>query len=454
MDYPEHAFDFQQELKLPFSIDAEQTVIGAIMRNWDAAALAFEQLKPEYFYQEQHKELFTIILRLFTLGTRADAVTILNEAMRQGIFENETEGRAYLVALMEAVPSVSNVDSYCKIVAEKYYMRSLISASQEIISLTTSGGDDAQTLLDLAEQKIYNIRQDKDVRGLTPISDIVISTYDTLNKITGPDKDKYLGAKTGFTMLDMITTGLNRSDLILLAARPGMGKTAFAMNIAANVAKRNKDKKVAIYNLEMTKEQLASRLLSTESLVESNKLRTGKLTADDWDRLASGAEALSGLPIMIDDSAAMTVQKMKAGLRRIKNLGLVIIDYLQLMGSTLKTDNRVQIVSEITRQLKNMAKELDVPIILLSQLNRDVEKRPDRHPQLSDLRDSGTIEQDADIVLFLYREGYYDENAENVNISECIVAKNRHGETSKVKLVWDGQFTRFSNLETAEDNRG
>ena len=300
-------------------------------------------------------------------------------------------------------------------------------------------------LLDSAEQKIYDIRQGKDVRGLTPISEAIAEAYDRLGKISGPDKEKYVGARTGFTLLDSITSGLNKSDLIIIAARPGMGKTSFAMNIAVNVARRS-DKEVVTFNLEMSKEQLATRILSTEALVDSNTLRNGRISGDDWVKLATSAGYLSTLPLFIDDTASMTVQQMKAKLRRTKNLGLVIIDYLQLMESaTTRSDNRVLVISEITRQLKVMAKELNVPVILLSQLSRAVESRTDKRPMLSDLRESGSIEQDADIVLFLYREAYYNKESQRQNISECIVAKNRHGETGSVELIWDGQYTRFSN---------
>ena len=294
------------------------------------------------------------------------------------------------------------------------------------------------------EQKIYDIRQGRNIQGLIPIGDAISEAYDRLGKIAGPDKEKYIGARTGFTYLDAITSGLNKSDLIIIAARPGMGKTSFAMNIATNVA-RHSDKDVVVFNLEMSREQLATRLLSTEALVDSNCLRNGRISGDDWVRLATSAGYLSGLPLYIDDTASMTVPQMKAKLRRTKNLGLVIIDYLQLMESTTKSDNRVVVISEITRQLKVMAKELNVPVILLSQLSRSVESRTDKRPMLSDLRESGSIEQDADIVLFLYRDAYYNKESTRQNISECRVEKNRHGETGTVELIWDGQYTRFSN---------
>ena len=281
---------------------------------------------------------------------------------------------------------------------------------------------------------------------MIPISEVIVEAYDTIGKMAGPDREKYIGARTGFSMLDAITSGLNKSDLILIAARPAMGKTAFALNIATNVA-RHSDKEVAIFSLEMSMEQLATRMLSTEALVDSNKLRSGKISSDDWVRLASSANYLSGMGIYLDECSGVTVPQIKAKLRRMKNVGLVVIDYLQLMDSATKSDNRVLVISEITRQLKIMAKELDIPVLLLSQLNRGVESRPDKRPMLSDLRESGSIEQDADIVMFLYRDAYYNKESERPNISECIVAKNRHGETGTVELIWDGQYTRFSNPE-------
>lgn len=443
MEYNE---GFALKNDMPFSLEAEQTVLGAILIEPAVLSQVLEKIKPDSFYNEQHKELFTIMLRMFTSGTNADVVTVLNEAMEAGLFENSAEGRNYLANLMNSVPSVSNIESYCNIVAEKYYIRSLAVAAREILTEIAEGGNDAQALLDSAEQKIFDIRQGKDIKGLTHIRDVVYDAYDRLSKISGPDKDKYLGAKTGYTYLDTIITGLNKSDLILLAARPGMGKTSFAMNIATNVA-RHSGKDIAVFSLEMSKEQLATRMLSTEALVDSNKLRNGRLSADDWVRLASSANVLCGMPMYIDDTAAITVQQIKAKLRRLKNVGLVVIDYLQLMTTSLKTDNRVVIISEITRQLKILAKEINIPVILLSQLSRGPESRTDKRPMLSDLRESGSIEQDADIVMFLYRDAYYNKDSEKQNITECIVAKNRHGETGTVELIWDGQFTRFSSPE-------
>ncbi len=430
--------------ELPHSIEAEQSVLGAIISQPSVLSDVIELIKPEYFYNDQHKALYSIMLQMNSMSLPVDIVTVLNEAEKQHIFESPAEGRRYLAEIGDMLPSTSNIQSYCKIVADKYFLRSLSYVARAILEDVQSGEQDAQLLLDAAEQKIYDIRQGRDVKGLVPLSDAIAEAYDRLGKISGPDKDKYVGARTGFTLLDSITSGLNKSDLIIIAARPGMGKTSFAMNIATNVARRS-DKEVVTFNLEMSKEQLATRILSTEALVESNTLRNGRISGDDWVKLATSAGYLSTIPLYIDDTASMTVQQMKAKLRRTKNLGLVIIDYLQLMESTSHSDNRVTVISEITRQLKVMAKELNVPVILLSQLSRAVESRTDKRPMLSDLRESGSIEQDADIVLFLYRDAYYNKESQRQNISECIVAKNRHGETGTVELIWDGQYTRFSN---------
>ncbi|MCM1227785.1 MAG: replicative DNA helicase [Clostridium sp.] len=442
MDYP----DFSDK-EMPYSLEAEQTILGSILIDQSVISVVLEKIRPDCFYNEQHRKLFNIMLRMFTSGIKADIITVLNEALKENIFETAQEGRNYLAALVNMVPSVDNVDSYCQICAEKYYIRSLAITARELLHEIALGQEGAQLLLDTAEQKIFDIRQGRDVQGLTPISDVIFEAYNRLQMITGPDRDKYLGAKTGFTLLDTITTGLNRSDLIILAARPGMGKTSFALNITLNFARHSNGKEAAVFSLEMSKEQLATRLLSTEALVDSNKLRSGHISNDDWTRLGQSADVLGGMPIYIDDTSGVSVPKIKAKLRRMKNIGLVVIDYLQLMESTIKSENQALRVSEITRNLKILAKELDVPVILLSQLNRGVESRTDKRPLLSDLRDSGSIEQDADIVMFLYRDAYYNSDSKEPNISECIVAKNRHGETGKVNLIWDGQYTRFSNAD-------
>ena len=430
--------------ELPHSIEAEQSVLGAVLADPSVLPDVIQLIKPDYFYSEQHKSIYGIILRMFSGGQPVDIVTVLNEAEKLHIFESSADGRRYFAEIADTLPSTSNIASYCKIVADKYFIRSLSYAARSILDQIQSGEQDSTLLLDAAEQKIYDIRQGRDVQGLVPLKVAITEAYTRLGDLNGPDREKFAGARTGFSRLDSITSGLNNSDLIIIAARPAMGKTSFAMNIATNVA-RHSGKDVVTFNLEMSKEQLATRILSTEALVDSNTLRNGRITGEDWVKLAMSAGYLSNLPLFIDDTASMTVQQMKAKLRRIKNLGLVVIDYLQLMESTSHSDNRVVVISEITRQLKVMAKELNVPVILLSQLSRQVESRTDKRPMLSDLRESGSIEQDADIVLFLYREAYYNKESPRQNISECIVAKNRHGETGTVELIWDGQYTRFSN---------
>lgn len=436
------------DLEMPYSLEAEQTVLGACMIQASTVMpVVLEQLKAECFYIDQHRALFGIMASMFVAGGKIDIVTVLNEAVASKVFATAAEGRNYLGNLVQMVPAVSNIGSYCAIVLNKFHIRMLAETARSILTDIQSGENDSQVLLDSAEQRIFDIRQGRDVTGLTPLQDIISDTYVHIGQLAGPDREKYVGVGSGFSYLDDKISGLNDSDLILIAARPAMGKTAFALNIAQNVAKNDPSKQVCIFSLEMPREQLAARLLSSASLVDSYKLRTGRLTGDDWVRLASGASYLSGMPIYIDDSASITVQQIHSKLRRMKNLGLVVIDYLGLIGTTLHTENRVTIISEITRQLKIMAKQLDVPVILLSQLSRGPESRTDKRPMLSDLRESGSIEQDADIVLFLYRDAYYNRENQRPNEAECIVAKNRHGETGTVFLNWDGQFTRFTTKE-------
>lgn len=431
---------------IPFSLEAEQSVLGAVIADSSCLLRVMEYVKAECFYKPQHQEIFSIMVRMFTSGEPIDIVTVLENVRAEEVFESEQDAKVYLAGLVQVVPSVANVEAYARIIQEKFYIRSLAVAAREIIENTQDPQNEAKFLLDSAEQKIFDIRQGRDALGLQRIDEIIIDTYDRLQKLSGADREKYLGIPTGFTQLDQITTGLNKSDLIFVAARPGMGKTAFALNIATYVAK--KGGKVAIFSLEMSREQLVSRILSSEARIPSNALRTGMLEADDWNRLAEAAGNLSKAGIYIDDSTGIAVGEMKARLRRMKGLSLVIIDYLQLMNSGRGIDNRVQEVSEITRNLKIMAKELNVPVITLSQLSRGPESRKENHrPMLSDLRESGSIEQDADSVLMLYRDAYYNKETEEQNIAECIVAKNRHGETDTVKLAWDGHYTLFSNLE-------
>ncbi len=434
--------DFSKEL--PNSIEAEQTVLGALLISPDLLSVTFEYIKAESFYSKKHKVLYEIIVKMFAGGARPDLITVLNEAVSEGIFESAAEGKEYLLTIMNLVPSTGNISSYCKIVADKALLRSLILVSSEITDIAYTSQEDASAALETAEQKIFDLRQGRQSQSLTKIDEVVVQAFDKLQKLNGPDRELYLGAKSGFSDLDSIISGLNPSDLLIIAARPGMGKTSFALNIATNVCERVQ-KQAVIFSLEMSNEQLVTRMLSSEARVASQDLRSGHISNEDWKLLAEGAELLSKMQIFLDDTPGITVGQMKAKLRRLKDVGLVIIDYLQLMSAGRAIDSRVTEISEITRQLKLMAKELNVPVITLSQLARGPESRTDHRPLLSDLRDSGSIEQDADIVMFLYRDAYYNKESPEQNKSECIVAKNRHGETGTVPLTWDGQFTRFSN---------
>ncbi|WP_312645107.1 replicative DNA helicase [Hydrogenoanaerobacterium sp.] len=444
-------FDNVFDTQMPFNLEAEQSVLGAILVDPSCIARVLEFIKPECFYKQQHVDLFGILVRMFTSGQAIDVITVLEQAKSEEVFPSEQDTKIYLTQLVQIVPSTANVESYAQIVQEKYYVRCLMMAARDIIENSRDVSYDAKTLLDTAEQRIFEIRKGRETRGLQRINEIIIDAYDHLQQLSGADKNQHLGTPTGFTQLDNMITGLNKSDLILLAARPAMGKTSFALNIATNVAKKGRS--VAVFSLEMSKEQLVQRVLSSEAKVQSHLLRNGNLATDDWTRLAEAAEILSKVPLYIDDSTGITVAEMKARLRRMKDLGLVVIDYLQLMSSGRRIDNRVQEVSEITRGLKILAKDLNVPVITLSQLSRGPEMRglDARRPVLSDLRESGSIEQDADLVLFLYRDEYYNKDTEDKNIAECIVAKNRHGETDSVKMAWDGQYTLFSNLELYRD---
>ncbi len=435
-------------MKLPFSLEAEQSVLGAILLDSSCIDKVAEILpRPEYFHLGNHKLIYETLLDMFTQGRTIDFVTLLEELKKNSVF-NDSNGKTYLMELAQIVPSISNVENYARIVRDNYDVRTLIITARDIIEDATQGTYDASVLIDSAEQKIFDIRRGKSMQGLQRVNESIIETFDRLDALNSDSQNLYRGIPTGIKDLDDTITGLNRSDLILLAARPGMGKTSFALNIARHVAVKE-NKKVAFFSLEMTREQLTSRLLSTEAMVHGVKLRTGKLEEDEWIRLIEAGDILSKTQLYFDDTPGITVPEMKAKLRRLKDVDLVVIDYLQLMSSAKRIDNRVQEISEITRNLKIMAKEINVPVITLSQLSRASEQRAEHRPMLSDLRDSGSIEQDADIVLFLYRGDYYknDEAIEedyDKNSGECIVAKNRHGETRTVPLHWQGEFMRFT----------
>ena len=440
---------------LPFSNEAEQSVLGAILIDPPSInEVLGRQLKAEHFYVPQNKRIFEILASMSALNQTIDFITVLERVKEDELFEDGS-AKTYLSHLVESVPSSANITTYADIVKDRFYTRSLIVTSRDIIDIASSGQADSNMLLETAEQKIYEIRQGRDVTGLKKIKDAIEGeTFVRLSNISNPETRKdYIGIPTGFSQLDRVITGLNKSDLIIVGARPGMGKTAFALNVARNVAVQS-DKKVCFFSLEMSRDQLAQRLLSSEAMIESGKMRTGDLTTDEWLKLSEAGKILSQTKLYIDETSGITVPEMKAKLRRLKDVDLVIVDYLGLMQSAKKTENRVQEVSDITRNLKIMAKELQIPVIVCAQLGRGTEVKGKSHkPALSDLRESGSIEQDADIVLFMYRDLYYkSENSDpNVEIdehkAECIVAKNRHGGLDTVPLYWDGQYTRFSTVD-------
>lgn len=441
--------------RLPYSVEAEQSVLGAVLVDPKCLSDIAVQVKSEYFYIPQHKAIYEAMSSMYELSQTIDFVSLLEKLKKDGVYD-EAGGKAYLTQLVQTVPSAANVLTYVAIIRERYYARSLMTAAQDIIKDVNENAVDSGRLLDSAEQRIYEIRQGREISGLTHIKSVIENeTYDRLTKMSNPEtRDDYIGIPSGIGALDKMITGLNKSDLIILGARPGMGKTSFALNIVRNVAVGT-NKTVCFFSLEMTRDQLAQRMLSSEAGIKSEKLRTGELDDAEWARLAQAGENLSKANIYFDESSAITVPEMKAKLRRMKPApDLVVVDYLGLMKSAKSTENRVQEVSEITRNLKILAKELKVPVIVCAQLSRGTEVKGKSHkPMLSDLRESGSIEQDADIVLFLYREKYYDgekkedEDLGDPNKAECIVAKNRHGEVGTVELYWDGQFTRFTSVD-------
>ena len=437
---------------MPHSIDAEQAVLGSMLIDATCVKDVMDKLQPEDFYLRQNREIFETIYTMFSYSRPIDGLTVAEEMQKNGVYDPQTT-RSYLAQLMEITPSSANAMEYAAIVRDKALLRSVASAAREITAMVQEGTGEARTTLEAAEQKIYAIRRGRSAQDMVHIGQVLTGVLDHLNELS-TGQVGLPGLSTGLSAVDSKIHGLNKSDLILVAARPGMGKTSLALNFALNVGKACQ-KTVAVFSLEMSKEQLATRLLSGEAFVSNQKLITGNLSETDWVRIAQAANALNQTDIRIDDNPLLTVADMNAKCRRMDNLGLIIIDYLQLMtssgGKGYAGENRQQAVSDISRMLKIMAKELNVPVICLSQLSRANEKREDKRPMLSDLRDSGAIEQDADIVMFLYREDYYKEETENRNIAECIVAKNRHGETGKVPLRWTPEYTAFSTVELRFD---
>lgn len=448
-------------LNLPYSLDAEQAVLGSILKDPECLPTVSDMLKIDHLYLPQHKAIYTAILNIDTMGGRIDPLVVLEELKKEGVYD-DIGGKTYLMKIADAVPSTKNVESYIKIIIEKYYLRTLMLTAREILEKTSDGTESPDHLLNLAEQKIYDIRRGKNVSGPAKVSDIIMSdVFERLKKLGSADpqeKEKYIGIPTGFSYLDKVLGGgFHRSDFIVIGARPAMGKTSFALNVARNIAM--KGRKVLFFSLEMSKEQLAQRIISTEARIISNKLRTGDITDSDWEKLGLALQNLVNCELYFDDQANINVNEMKARALRMKDVDCIVIDYLQLMSGTKRSENRVNEVSEITRGLKMMAKDLNIPVVTCSQLSRGVAKNSNDHrPQMTDLRESGTIEQDADIVLMLHREDYYknneeDSDTESANIAEVIVGKNRHGSTETVKVAWNPEFTMFSTLERIKDDR-
>lgn len=441
--------DKEITMKIPPSdVGAEAAVLGAMLADRDATIKAIEILKPADFYREDHKEVYTAMLELYGVGEPIDFLTVKKNLEKRGSLE-KIGGSAFVANLIDSVPTTSNIEAYVKIVEEKSTLRSLIKAANDIISFGYAGTEEVDSIIDKTEKRIFDVLQNRNTRGYSSIKDILIDAFDNIDKLY-KNKSNVSGTPSGFIDLDLKTSGLNNSELIIMAARPAMGKSAFVINIAHYVAMHQK-MPVMIFSLEMSKEQLVNRILCSEAEVDSMKVRTGKLDSNDWVKLGKASGNLAEVPIYIDDTPGLSSAELRAKCRKAKlekDIGLIIIDYLQLMESKSSSNNgsRQQEISEISRSLKILAKELNVPVIALSQLSRAPEARTDHRPILSDLRESGAIEQDADIVMFLYRDDYYNPDSEKKNIAEVIIAKNRNGNTGTVELAWIGQYTKFANL--------
>ncbi len=439
--------------KLPFSMIAEQSLLGAVIIDPEAINEIGDMITSEDFYISEHKQIFSAIQELFLASSEIDVVTLIDMLVRKGIYD-KSGGENYIKAITKVVPNALNIKDYARIVKEKSVLRQLIEICGEISDTAMSEQESVTQILDLAQRRIYDIAQGRDTRGFKHIREVLGEVYAHIHEMN-VDPESAKGTATGFSGLDNVLAGMGKSDLILIGARPGMGKTSFALNIGTNVAKAT-GKAVCMFSLEMSADQLVSRVLASEALVDSYALRTGNIKPEEWERLAQASSELAGCNILIDDTSGMTVTAMKSKLRKVKDLGLIIIDYLQLMQGDHRNDNRVQEVAEISRGLKIMAKEFMVPVICCAQLSRGPESRTDKTPMLSDLRDSGAIEQDADVVIFLYRNEYYKKAGEagkeepEANIAEVMVAKNRHGSTKTVKMGWTGRYTKFRTLADNE----
>ena len=429
----------------PHSVESEQSILGSIILDKEAIITVAETIQPMDFYKEAHKIIYESMLKLNSNNEPIDLITLIEELRKEGHLDS-IGGISYLTSLSTIVPTTSNVKYYANIVKEKSVMRQLIKASNEIINLGYDASTDVQEILDKAEKNIFDISQEKSGDDIQPINVVLQDTFEMIEKLC-TDKSEVTGITTGFADLNKKINGLQRTDLILLAARPAMGKTAFSLNLVQNAALKG-DASVAVFSLVMSKEQLVQRMLSAQSNVELSKIKTGNLGESDWPRIIDGMAVLSEANIFIDDTPGIKISEIRSKCRRLKiekGLDLILIDYLQLMEGEGKNENRQQEIAKISRSLKILAKELDCPVVALSQLSRSPELRKDHRPILSDLRESGSIEQDADIVMFLYRDEYYHDDSEKKNIGEVIIAKNRHGETGNVELVWFGQVQKFAD---------
>ena len=432
--------------KLPFSLIAEQSLLGCILIDPECFNDLTELVGSEDFYLAEHKQIFLAMRELYLSDHAIDVVTLIDALVRAGVYD-KSGGEQYIRTIAEVVPGAQNAKDYAKIVRNKSRARQLIEICGDISDITYSEQEEIEHVIENAEARIFDLAQGRDTKSFRHIRDVLVSVYSHLHELA-TDKSAAQGTPTGFSGLDKVLVGMGKSDFILVGARPGMGKTSFALNIATNVAQSTK-KKVCIFSLEMSAEQLVNRIISSEAMVDSYALRSGELKPEEWEHIASASARLSGCDILIDDTPGITVSGMKGKLRRVDNLGLVVIDYLGLMSSDKRIDNRVNEVGDITRNLKIMAKELNVPILCCAQLSRGPEGRNDKRPMLSDLRDSGSIEQDADCVMFLFRDEYYKADSSNDtegNIAEVIVAKNRHGSTGTVKVGWIGRYTKFRSI--------
>lgn len=438
--------------ELPHNQEAEQAVIGSALKDSESVAASAEIIKPKDFYFDSNREIYNVIMELFNENIPIDFVTV-SDRLKQADKLDVVGGVQYLASVASNVPTTQNVTYYSKIIKEKSVLRTLIKSANAISELAYSEDGKTGQILEQSEQLIFDVSSSREQNDIVPVSDVLMSTYNEMVE-NSKNKGKITGLDTGFIELNNRTGGFRGGELIIIGGRPGMGKSSFAVNIAEHIAINNK-KTVAIFNLEMSKNQMVSRIICSQALVESNKMRTGELAGEDWLQIGEIIDRIALAPLYIDDTASITVSEIRAKCRRLKqtkNLSLVVIDYLQLMQGS-RTDSRQQEISEISRSLKVLAKELDVPVIALSQLARSAESGGDKRPMLSHLRESGSIEQDADMVMFLYRDEYYNQDTEDKNIAECIIAKNRSGETGMFKLGWKGMYTKFLNIEFTNEEQ-